>query len=147
MLAPHTNRPADCPTYHVLGGDVITVRATAASTGGAFSLFETIVPPGGGPPPHVHSREDESFYVVEGAFEFRFGGEVRTLGPDDFVFAPRDVPHAFRNIGASPGKLVIFIQPGGFEAFIAEFAELPPDAPPDFARMTAIAERHGLRFV
>jgi quercetin dioxygenase-like cupin family protein len=146
-MSPHINQPADCPTYRVLGGDVITIRATGETTGGAFTLLETTVPPGGGPPPHVHTREDESFYVVEGEFEFRTPGDTRRIGPGAFVFAPRNVPHAFRNVGAAPGKLIVFVQPAGFERFLAEFATLPPDAPPDFARMAAIAARHGLQFV
>lgn len=70
-----------------------------------------------------------------------------TAAPGDVVFAPRDVPHTFRNVGPAPGRVVILVQPAGFEHFLEEFATLPPDQPPDFARMGAIAAKYGLEFV
>lgn len=134
-------------TFHVLGGDRVTIKAVSADTGGTYSLFETTVPPQGGPPPHVHHREDEAFYILEGEFEFHLGDRVILASTGSYLWAPRDVPHRFINLGPTPGKLLIMIRPAGFEAFIEEFSRLPPDGPPDFAAMTAIAQRHGLEFL
>lgn len=66
MPAPGHHVPAgQGSTFHILGGDVVTIKLTGQETGGAFALLETVTPPGAGPPPHVHHREDETFYVLE----------------------------------------------------------------------------------
>jgi mannose-6-phosphate isomerase-like protein (cupin superfamily) len=116
-------------------------------SGGTFSLFETVTPPQAGPPPHVHHREDESFYILEGQFEFTIGDRKIAAEPGTFLFAPRDLPHWFRNVGNTPGKLLITVHPAGLEHFFAEFSELPTDAPPDIAKMTAIGNKYGIEFV
>src|SRR5262245_50743238 len=73
----------------------MVVKATAESTGGAYGLVESWVRAGSSPPLHVHHREDEAFWVLEGTVRFRVGGEDIVAGPGSFVFAPRDVPHTF----------------------------------------------------
>jgi quercetin dioxygenase-like cupin family protein len=139
--------PGEGPVFHVLGGDVVTVKAVSADTGGSVAVFETLVPSQGGPPPHVHHREDEAFYIVEGEFEFRVGDrEVRAI-TGSFLWAPRDIPHRFRNVGPATGKLLIVVRPAGFERFIEEFSRLPPDVPPDPKAMRAVAQKHVLEFV
>src|SRR5687768_7091356 len=80
-------------------GDTMTFKATGERTGGSLVLLENLTAPGGGPPPHVHTREDEFFYVLDGTFEIRIGDELHELGPGGFAFVPRGVVHNFRNAG------------------------------------------------
>jgi quercetin dioxygenase-like cupin family protein len=135
------------PVFRVIGGDLVTVKAAAEDTGDSFTVFETTVPPQGGPPPHVHHREDESFYVLEGTLTFMVGDQTIHAGPGTFLWAPRDIPHGFRNTGATEAKMLIIIRPAGFERFIEELSRLPVDGPPDFAGMAALAGKYGLEFL
>ena len=139
--------PGEGTVFQVLGGDVVMVKAVSEDTGGSFSVFETLVPSQGGPPPHVHHREDEAFYVIEGQFEFRVGDRQIRATAGSYLWAPRDIPHRFRNVGETTGKLLIVIRPAGFERFIEAFSRLPPDAPPDWGRMSALAQEYGLEFL
>lgn len=134
-------------TYRLFGGDQVTVKLTGKETDGAYTLIETITPPGMGPPPHVHHREEESFCVVKGELEFTIRGQTIHPKPGDVLIAPKDVPHVFRNIGNTPAKMIVVCRPAGFEHFLEEFAQVPPDGPPDYPRMAAIAARHGIEFV
>src|SRR3712207_8137957 len=70
-------------------GDTMTLKATAETTGGSLVLLENLTAPVGGPPPHIHTREDEFWYVLSGTFEIRIGDEVHALGPGGFAYAPR----------------------------------------------------------
>ena len=139
--------PSAGSRYELLGGDQVTIKATAADTGGQCTVIETLTPAGQGPPHHVHLREDEIFYVLEGEFEFQVGPQTIRAAAGSFLFAPRGVPHRFVNVGGAPGRLLIIVTPGGFEKFIAAFAELPPREAPDMARMAAIGAAHGLEFL
>jgi mannose-6-phosphate isomerase-like protein (cupin superfamily) len=91
----------------MLGGQLLTYKVTAEQTGGAYSLFEGTVPPGGAAPPHIHHREDESFYVVEGEFEFTRDGESIRAAAGSLVYVPRGSLHAFENVGESTGTLLL----------------------------------------
>jgi quercetin dioxygenase-like cupin family protein len=98
-------------------GDTVTFKASAETTGGALTLIECEAAPGGGPPPHVHEREDESFYVLDGEFEILLGDELLHAGPGDFAFVPRGTIHRFANVGDAPGRILILFTPGGLEGF------------------------------
>ena len=129
--------------WNVLGEEYLAL-ATADQTGGAYSLFVGASPPGGGVPPHYHTREAEAFYILEGAFDMQIGGEATTLSAGAFVHLPAGVPHAYRNARADgPSRALILTVPGGFEAFFAEMSALPPD----LDRAAAVAERHGVFLV
>ena len=80
-------------------GDQMRFLITGEETGGAFFMAEVSVPPGGGPPPHVHTREDESFYLQQGTLTIQIGDKTLTASPGDFVHLPRGIVHSFRNIG------------------------------------------------
>lgn len=88
--------------------------------------------PGGGPPPHCHTREEEVFYVIEGELTFTVDGKTIAGTPGSFVQTPRGTSHAFKNNSAAPARMLVQCTPAGFEKFMMEFAtELPsPDAPP-----------------
>jgi len=125
----------------------VTIKLTGKETDGAYTLLETVTPPGMGPRTHMHSREEETFCIVKGDLEFTIRGKTIRPRPGDVLIAPIGVPHVFRNIGQTPAKMMIVCRPAGFEHFVEEFAQVPPDAPPDFPRMAAIAARHGIEFL
>jgi len=97
----------------------MSIKARSADTGGAFGLVEAHFPEGFGPPLHVHSREDEGFYILEGRVRFRQGEEDFVAGPGTFVWGPRGIPHAFK---VEPGgaRALIVAVPAGFEGMFEE---------------------------
>lgn len=145
--APRYLPPGQGDTFKVLGGDVVTIKATGEQTGGAYTMIETVTPPDAGPPRHVHHREEETFYILEGSFVFHLGDRRIMAGQGSVLVAPKGVPHRFANVGSTPGRLLIIVRPAGFEHFIREFATLPPDQPPDLAKMKAIGDKYGLEFL
>src|SRR5918992_4954247 len=90
-------RPGEGRSLRVLG-EVVTYKITSERTGGAYSLFEVATQPGGGPPPHVQHREDESFYVLEGQFELLSGKETLRLGAGSLLYVPKGTLHSHKNV-------------------------------------------------
>src|SRR5947208_7171230 len=88
-------------------GDLYTFLVTGAESGGAYFAMEAVVPPGGGPPLHIHRNENETFYVLEGHCTFHLGEKVVVAGPGDFVNIPIGTLHFFRNDSAEPVRLVL----------------------------------------
>jgi mannose-6-phosphate isomerase-like protein (cupin superfamily) len=133
--------------------NTMTVLAPSEATGGAFSLVESLVPPGFGPPLHVHESDDESFYILEGELEIVCGGEHYTAAPGAFAYLPRGIAHTFRVTSATPCRLLTLATPGGIEDFFREAGRpaegdgLPPTAPPDVAALKSVAARHGNQIV
>jgi mannose-6-phosphate isomerase-like protein (cupin superfamily) len=131
----------------------MTVKATAEMTGGAFGLVESWVAPGSSPPLHVHHREDEAFWVLDGELTFRCGDRTFSAGPGSFTFLPRDVPHTFVVEGDTPARLLTLLTPGGCERFFvdggrpAEHEGLPPAAPPDIEKLRRVAAEYDSEFV
>jgi mannose-6-phosphate isomerase-like protein (cupin superfamily) len=111
-------------------GDTMTFKATAASTGGSLMLLENLTAPGGGPPLHVHTREDEFWYVLDGTFEIRMGDEVHAVGPGGFAFVPRGTLHNFRNTAETPSRILLGFAPGGMEASSASRVSPRPTTGP-----------------
>jgi quercetin dioxygenase-like cupin family protein len=101
---------------------------------------------GGGPPPHIHHREDETFQILEGEYEWTVGGKTFVAEKGATVFAPREVPHTYRYIGKTPGRLMCVITPSGFEGFFEEIDALTPDQQQDIPRVVEIAKKYGLEF-
>jgi quercetin dioxygenase-like cupin family protein len=135
-------------------GDTMTFKATGDSTGGSLVLLENLTAPGGGPPPHVHTREDEFFYVLDGTFEMRIGDEVQPLGPGGFAYVPRGTVHNFRNTGETASRILVGFTPAAIEGFFRESGRPATDegpAPPldedEIARTTLAAPRYGLEAV
>lgn len=131
-------------------GTLMTVKATAAQTNGAFGLIEQVLPPGFASPPHTHHAEDEAFYILAGEFAFTCADRSFPAATGAFVYLPRDRPHAFRVIGPDEARLLQFTFPGGLERFFVEAGEaaprraLPPPAPPDLGPVLALAEQYRL---
>lgn len=147
MLKPKCVPAGVGAVLQVLGGDVVTIKLSGADSEGSMVVLETVTPSGMGPPPHCHWREDESFYVLEGRFDFHVGGTVVPAGPGSYLFAPRGVPHFFRNVGDSAGRLLIHVQPAGIEAFFEELSRLPPDGPPPPEVLADFHQRYGIEFL
>lgn len=135
-----------------LAGDVYTLKLSAADTGGRCAVLEFVVPPGGGPAPHAHTREDEAFYVYEGEVTFTVGGQTSTLGPGGFTCPPRGVTHQFKNNGTVPAKMVVVLTPAGGEEMFFEVGtpwddvtrSPGPPTPDEIARIKAAAPKYGI---
>lgn len=130
-------------------GMLITFKAVAEETGGEYSLYEETVPPQLGAPPHIHHRETEAFYVLEGEFEFIKGERTVRAGTGEFVHVPRGVVHGFTNVGEEPARFLAIVTPGGLhEKMLAGVGEqaktetLPPlpEGPPDMVQMERMME-------
>jgi quercetin dioxygenase-like cupin family protein len=135
-------------------GDTYTIKASAKSTGGAYGLVEASIPPGGGPPPHSHSREDEAFYLLDGQLEFSVGKQTVLARTGDYVFLPRGNVHCFTNPGLTPTRTLILVSPGGFEQMFQEAGTpaqagrpAPPFDPADAPRLAAITAGYGSEII
>jgi quercetin dioxygenase-like cupin family protein len=131
--------------YEVLG-TTTTLVAGHHDTGQRCEVIQSVFPPQGGLPRHVHNRADEALYVVDGAVEAEVGQRTATARAGSFIFIPRGTVHAFHNASAQPCTLLVTYLPKlgeGIEAFLNEASQLPP-GPPDMAVLLPILERHDL---
>jgi len=135
-------------------GFLATIKASAETTDGRVAVIEHLAPQGAGSPLHVHHREDEWFYVLEGELRFWVGGRVIDAGAGAFVYGPRDVPHTFA-VASPTARFLLVTEPAGFERFMRAFSEpaerlaIPPaaTAPPDIEAMVAGAAEHGIEIL
>jgi quercetin dioxygenase-like cupin family protein len=133
-------------------GDQLRFLITGAETNGAFFMGEATVPPGGGPPPHVHQREDESFYVMQGTLTIQVGERTIQAAAGDLVFLPRGIAHSFKNTGTVMAKLLVTITPAGLENYFASVFDpaaddsttTPPPNPQFLERALTLAPRYGV---
>src|SRR5258708_19854494 len=123
---PILRKPTEGRTIAIVG-DVYRFLAIGDDTNGKYALWEAIVPPGGGPPPHVHSREEEGFYVLEGEITFQVGGERLVATAGMFANMPVGTPPSFKNETGQPAKMLISVAPPGLQQISFQFAlPLPP---------------------
>ncbi|MCI0462336.1 MAG: cupin domain-containing protein [Gemmataceae bacterium] len=128
------------------------VKAGGEDTGGAFALIEVLVPPQSGPPPHVHRREDEAFYVLEGEFEVHIDGQRLTAGPGSWVTLAKGSLHHFKNVSATAAKMLILAMPAGLDQFFLEAGREATDTSPesgalrpeDTEKLLAVAPKYGI---
>ncbi|MGE3317420.1 MAG: cupin domain-containing protein, partial [Planctomycetaceae bacterium] len=113
MLTPPAvlRKPGEGTVIAVVG-DAYRFLATSDETGGTYALWEATVPPGGGPPPHVHSREQEGFFILDGEMTFHIGDETIVAGPGTFLNASPGTKHSFRNESNAPARMLISVAPG-----------------------------------
>jgi quercetin dioxygenase-like cupin family protein len=131
---------------------LFTFKVTAAETNGALAIAELEADPALGPPPHIHRDADESFYILEGTFDFSLDGRPFSAGAGSFVQLPRGVVHTHSAGGGTPARALVIQSPAGVERFIAEAGSVATDpsrrpAPPDPAalgRIVAVAAKHGI---
>jgi mannose-6-phosphate isomerase-like protein (cupin superfamily) len=98
----------------------MSVKATAEQTGGDFGFLESMARPGFSPPLHIHHREHEAMWVIDGEVTFKCGDEILEAGPGSFVFLPRGIPHTFVIEGDTPARMLVLCTPGGFEGYHIE---------------------------
>ena len=130
--------------------DLFTFKVTGADTGGAFSVAEVNAGPELGPPPHIHRDCDESFYILEGTFDFSLAGRAFPAGGGEFVHLPKGVVHTHRAGGGASARALVIQSPAGVERFIEEAGKPATDlsarpAPPELSelqRIVAIAQKH-----
>ena len=126
------------------------IKVTSQQTGGLLSIIEITEPPNAAGPLHVHHREDESFWILEGDVTFQIGDETIEAHTGDFAFGPRGIPHRY-TVGETGCRMLFIMTPGGFEQLIRDMSvpassrTLPPpsDDEPDWAHVAAVAQANG----
>jgi quercetin dioxygenase-like cupin family protein len=132
---------------HAFGEEVI-IHLDSERTGGTLTMWTEVTPPGGGPPPHYHLNEDETFHALEGRVAFLLNEEWNEVGPGGSAFMPRSVVHTFKNVGDEPSRMLIMTTPSGFEEFFARCAEeFAKPGGADMSRIIDIGAEHGIHFV
>ena len=135
-------------------GALVIVKASSETTAGRVTVIEHLAPEGSGPPVHVHHREDEWFYVIEGDLTFWVGGRIIKAPTGSFVYGPRDIPHTFKVTSPQARSLVV-TEPAGFEKFMRALGEpaaahtIPPASVllPSRDRIIAAATQFGLEIL
>lgn len=136
-------------------GWLLTFLATGEDTKGQFAMMEQVTRKGNVPPRHIHHREDETFYVVEGEMTFAVGDRVIEATAGTMVFAPRDIAHSF-TIDSEQVRILVMVTPAGAEAFFKECSVPAPSMtlPPatelsygEIQKMMALAPKYGFEFV
>jgi len=149
-LQVFASAPAQGQPIWFLDG-LTVIKVSADQSGGSLSVVEDLLPPGRSTPYHLHHKDDETFYLIEGECTF-FSGTTRFQGgPGTVVFLPRGIPHGFR--ADTHVRMLIVTAPGGFDRFVVEAGEpagsltLPPPRTHDFAKLTAQAARYGIEIL
>jgi quercetin dioxygenase-like cupin family protein len=151
---PTLRKPGNGRTIAVVG-DVYRFLATGEDTDGKYALWEAIVPPGGGPPPHVHSREEEGFHILEGEIVIQIRDQRQVVRAGTFVNTPVGTPHSFKNESGKPARMLILIAPAGLEKMFFEVGvpvppgatAAPPPAKQDIEKMLAAAPKYGVEIM
>jgi quercetin dioxygenase-like cupin family protein len=151
---PTVRVPTQGRTIAVVG-DVYRFLATGEDTDGKYAMWEAIVPPGGGPPPHVHSREEESFYILEGEITFTINGVQLVASAGMFANMPVGTPHSFKNESGKSAKMLISVAPAGLERMFFEVGvELPegsttalPPTKEEIEKLLKIAPGYGVEIM
>ena len=126
------------------------IKVTADDTGGLLSIIEITEPPNAAAPLHVHHREDESFWILEGDVTFEVGDTTIAATAGDFAFGPRGIPHRY-TVGDAGCRMLFIMTPGGFEQLIRDMSvparsrTLPPpsEEEPDWGHVAAVAKANG----
>ncbi len=135
--------PAEGRVLQVLG-ETIVVKIGGEQTGGRYAVIEQVSPVDGGPPAHTHRHEDEIFYVLGGEVEFQLGERRFGAKAGSTAFLPKDIPHTFRNVGATPSKVLVVIMPARFIEFFEEIDALAKQTP---EQAVELGKKYGLTFL
>jgi quercetin dioxygenase-like cupin family protein len=138
--------PGGGQAVNVLGTPML-LRIHGRDTGGVLAVVESVDSPGGGPPPHIHHREDETFQILEGEYEITVAGQTLRAPQGTTLFAPRGVAHTYRCVSPGGGRLSVILTPAGFEDFFAEIGALSPAQQQEIPRVIEIAKKFGLEFL
>lgn len=138
IVPENEGQPFPSPGYLVLG------KISSFETNEQFGMFSCDIEPGAGPPMHMHTFEDEAFYILEGEVEFTIGDDVQIAKPGMTVFAPRGIKHRFRGHGDRNSKMVGFVTGSNFEKFYARYEAAINQPEPNIEEIIRIASEHGL---
>jgi quercetin dioxygenase-like cupin family protein len=134
--------------------ELMTFKASSEDTGGAYSLTDSVVPPLGGVPPHIHHREDEAFWVLDGELEVLVGENTFRAGAGSYVHLPKGIPHTYKNVSTKAARFLTLMVPGGLEKFFEEvgkpgtdLSSPPPFEEEDLDRLLAVAPRYGVEIL
>jgi quercetin dioxygenase-like cupin family protein len=134
--------------------ELMTFKASGEDTGGAYALTDSVVPPGGGAPPHIHRREDEAFWVLEGELEVMVGETTFGARAGSFVHLPKDIPHTYENVGTRSARFLTLMVPAGLEKFFEEVGKpgsdvysRPPFEVEDIEKLLAVAPKYGVEIL
>jgi len=149
---PLLTRPSLNNSYWYIG-HLLSVLVRSADTHGLFSLLEMTEVKGLEPPPHTHTREDETFMLLNGEIEFSVQNEKYHAIAGDTMFLPRNVQHSFKVL-TERSEVLILLTPGGFEQFFIEMSEPAPElkqapmpsGPPDIAKLITVSAKYGIKF-
>jgi mannose-6-phosphate isomerase-like protein (cupin superfamily) len=134
-------------------GELVTYKVSSQRTGGAYALFEVVTRPGAGASPHVQHREDESFYVLEGEYEFLIEGRTLRVRAGSLLYIPKGTLHGHQSVGAGVGRMLVSQTPGGlYERFFKEVGKsvdgeagpLAEEAQLDSETIAAIGVEYGI---
>lgn len=143
---PILSAPGSAPVLNI-GGARLEHRIASDQTGGAFAVVEFISEPGEGVGAHVHEREDELVYLLEGQIEVTLGDQSMTVPQGACALLPRGIPHGYTNTGDRPSRLLAVLLPGALDGFFTRLdSELAADGPHE-AAISRLCEEFGLRFL
>src|SRR5258708_5334380 len=123
------------------GRDLI-FKVTGEDTGGAFDYFIVEGAPKGGPPLHVHHKQEQTIHVLKGQYKIRMGDEIFFCREGDFAYLPSKVPHAFLNLTDEPGEVIVVYTPGGGHKFYEELGPMTRNGRPDPKAIAAIFTKY-----
>jgi quercetin dioxygenase-like cupin family protein len=148
---PTVKIPGEGRTIGIVG-DIYRFFVTGEETDAKYAMWEAIVPPGGGPPPHIHSREEEAFYILEGEITFQIGDQPLLAKAGMFANMPVGCLHSFKNKSNRPAKMLISVAPAGLEQMFFEVGvplargatTAVPPTKEEIERFMAVAPRYGI---
>jgi quercetin dioxygenase-like cupin family protein len=134
-------------------GHLMSVLVSSKDTNGAFSLIHGYEIQGLEPPPHTHTKEDESFYLLSGEIEYTVGNQIIAAKEGDWAFLPRNIQHSFKVL-TEKAEVLMHLSPGGFEDYFIEMSEpakemvIPtkPQGPPNVQKIIEVASKYGIIF-
>jgi len=149
LLQGATNIAAAYRSYH---GGYFKTLISPEQTDGRLAMLDMVLPKGAEPPPHIHEKEDETFYIVEGIVEFVINGTTHTLLPGSALFAPRQIPHYFK-IMTDTAQIITIMTPGDLWNYFVEFSkpcaavpEITSPEPPTAEQIRYMVERLSSRY-
>src|SRR5512138_3266493 len=129
--------------YSGPGRDLI-FKVTGEDTGGAFDYFIVEVAPNGGPPLHVHHKQEETIHVLKGQYKIRIGDDTFYLQEGGFAYMPSKLPHAFLNLTDEPAEIIVVYTPGGGHKFYEEFGPVSRSGAADRKMIAALFEKYDM---
>jgi quercetin dioxygenase-like cupin family protein len=139
--------PSEGKVLRVQPGETHILKAVGADTNGAYTLIEIIVEPQVGPPMHLHRREVEAFYVLEGTFAFQVGDRALTGTAGWFMTIPKGIPHSFKNIGTTSARMLLLFVPADIENFFEDLSKLNAAGTLDIEHIIAVSKKQGIEIL